>query len=64
MTEEFFCIYFWNLLVFGIFLRALYSVLFQLPLYWQKINNGYSTVSDGILANLPSSWQNLSVELL
>ena len=27
MTEEFFCIYFWNLLAFGIFLGALYSVL-------------------------------------
>ena len=38
-----------NLFALGIFLRGFTVSTCQRPLYWQRINNGYSTISDDVL---------------
>ena len=52
ITEEYFCIIL-KLFVLGFFFTWIYNVLlrlsFQRPLNQQRMNDGYSTMSDGIL---------------
>ena len=48
ITEEFFLRYFLSCLPLEFFLRGFAVCSYQQPLYWQKINDGRSTMSDGI----------------
>ena len=62
ITEEFVCVIF-EIVSLGIFLRRFTVSSYQRALYWQRINDGYFTMSDGIKWYLPYSSQNLSIEL-
>ena len=48
ITEEFVCVSF-EIVSLGIFLRRFTVSSYQRPLYWQRINDGYFTMSDGML---------------
>ena len=48
ITEEFVCVIF-EIVSLGIFLRRFTVSSYQRVLYWQRINDGYFTMSDGML---------------
>ena len=48
ITEEFVCVIF-EIVSLGIFLRRFTVSSYQRALYWQRINDGYFTMSDGML---------------
>ena len=48
ITAEFFCVIFWNCLPLEFLSRGFTVSSYQRPLYWQRINDGYSTMNDGI----------------